>query len=107
MIFAPVTANTLGKMAHGIADNFLVTSYLSAKCPVCLAPSMDLDMYNHPTTKKNIETLLCNGNRIIEPQVGELASGLSGPGRMAEPEMIFQHVKPFSIRKMTLPEKKY
>ncbi|MCX6250760.1 MAG: bifunctional phosphopantothenoylcysteine decarboxylase/phosphopantothenate--cysteine ligase CoaBC [Bacteroidetes bacterium] len=105
MIFAPVTANTLGKMAHGIADNVLVTSYLSAKCPVYLAPSMDLDMYNHPTTKKNIETLLSNGNLIIEPQVGELASGLSGPGRMAEPEMILQKIHDFFSTKNDLAGK--
>jgi phosphopantothenoylcysteine decarboxylase / phosphopantothenate---cysteine ligase len=106
MIFAPVTANTLGKMAHGIADNYLVTSYLSAKCPVLLAPAMDLDMYNHHTTKKNIETLICQGNHIIEPEVGELASGLSGPGRMAEPEMIFRHIKDFFAGKNDLAGKK-
>ena len=88
MIFAPVTANTLGKMAHGIADNFLVTAYLSAKCPVFIAPAMDLDMYNHPTTRNNIEILRSFGHTIIEPQTGELASGLSGPGRLEEPEKI-------------------
>jgi phosphopantothenoylcysteine decarboxylase/phosphopantothenate--cysteine ligase len=88
MIFAPVTANTLGKMAHGIADNFLVTAYLSAKCPVFIAPAMDLDMYNHPTTRNNIEILRSFGHTIIEPQTGELASGLSGPGRLEEPERI-------------------
>lgn len=86
MLFAPVTANTLGKMAGGIADNFLVTAYLSAKCPVFIAPAMDLDMYNHPSTQKNITILRSYGNTIIEPQVGELASGLTGPGRMEEPE---------------------
>jgi phosphopantothenoylcysteine decarboxylase/phosphopantothenate--cysteine ligase len=88
MIFAPVTANTLGKMAHGIADNFVVTAYLSAKCPVFIAPAMDLDMYAHPSTQNNINILKSFGNQIIEPQVGELASGLSGPGRMEEPEAI-------------------
>jgi phosphopantothenoylcysteine decarboxylase/phosphopantothenate--cysteine ligase len=88
MVFAPVTANTLGKMANGIADNFLVIAYLSAKCKVFIAPAMDLDMYNHPSTKKNILALQAYGNIIIEPQVGELASGLSGPGRMEEPEQI-------------------
>ena len=88
MIFAPVTANTLGKMAHGIADNFLVTAYLSAKCPVFIAPAMDLDIYNHPTTRNNIEILRSFGHTIIEPQTGELASGLSGPGRLEEPERI-------------------
>ncbi len=88
MIFAPVTANTLGKMAHGIADNFVVTAYLSAKCPVFIAPAMDLDMYAHPSTQKNIEVLRGYGNIIIEPRTGELASGLSGPGRLEEPEEI-------------------
>jgi len=95
MVFAPVTANTLGKMANGIADNFLVTAYLSAKCPVFIAPAMDLDMYNHPSTQKNIQILRSYGNTIIEPQVGELASGLSGPGRMEEPENILAHLRFF------------
>lgn len=92
-VIAPVTANTLGKMAHGIADNFLVTAYLSAKCPVFIAPAMDLDMYRHPSTKNNIEILRGFGNNIIEPQTGELASGLTGPGRMEEPEQILQVLK--------------
>jgi phosphopantothenoylcysteine decarboxylase/phosphopantothenate--cysteine ligase len=95
MVFAPVTANTLGKMANGIADNFLVTAYLSAKCKVFIAPAMDLDMYNHPSTKKNIQALQSYGNIIIEPQVGELASGLSGPGRMEEPEQILSQLRFF------------
>jgi phosphopantothenoylcysteine decarboxylase/phosphopantothenate--cysteine ligase len=99
MVFAPVTANTLGKMANGIADNFLVTAYLSAKCPVFIAPAMDLDMYNHPSTQKNIQVLRSYGNTIIEPQVGELASGLSGPGRMEEPENILSHLRFFFDRK--------
>jgi phosphopantothenoylcysteine decarboxylase/phosphopantothenate--cysteine ligase len=99
MVFAPVTANTLGKMANGIADNFLVTAYLSAKCPVFIAPAMDLDMYNHPSTQKNIQVLRSYGNMIIEPQVGELASGLSGPGRMEEPENILSHLRFFFDRK--------
>jgi phosphopantothenoylcysteine decarboxylase/phosphopantothenate--cysteine ligase len=99
MVFAPVTANTLGKMAHGIADNFLVTAYLSAKCPVFIAPAMDLDMYNHPSTQKNIRVLRSYGNMIIEPQVGELASGLSGPGRMEEPENILSNLRFFFERK--------
>jgi len=80
MIFAPVTANTLAKMVNGIADNFLVTTYLSSKCPVYIAPAMDLDMYNHPSTQHNIDILRSYGNMIIEPQIGDLASGLSGPG---------------------------
>jgi len=99
MVFAPVTANTLGKMANGIADNFLVTAYLSAKCPVFIAPAMDLDMYNHPSTQKNIQVLRSYGNTIIEPQVGDLASVLSGPGRMEEPENILSHLRFFFDRK--------
>ena len=98
MIFAPVTANTIGKMAHGVADNFLVTAYLSAKCPVFIAPAMDLDMYRHPSTQNNIRTLRSYGNIILEPQVGELASGLSGPGRMEEPENILSFIKSFFNR---------
>jgi phosphopantothenoylcysteine decarboxylase/phosphopantothenate--cysteine ligase len=98
MVFAPVTANTLGKMARGIADNFLVTAYLSAKCPVFIAPAMDLDMYNHPSTQENIRILRSYGNMIIEPQVGELASGLSGPGRMEEPENILAQLRFFFER---------
>jgi phosphopantothenoylcysteine decarboxylase / phosphopantothenate---cysteine ligase len=92
MVFAPVTAHTLGKMANGLADNFLVTAYLSARCPVLVVPAMDMDMYRHPSTQKNLEILKNYGNRIIEPQTGELASGLSGPGRMEEPEIIMDHV---------------
>ncbi|MFC2101369.1 bifunctional phosphopantothenoylcysteine decarboxylase/phosphopantothenate--cysteine ligase CoaBC [Bacteroidota bacterium] len=95
MLFAPTTANTLAKMANGMADNYLVTVYLSAKCPVMIAPSMDLDMYQHPTTQKNLEILRGFGNTIIDAQVGELASGLSGPGRMEEPENILERVRNF------------
>ncbi len=97
-ILAPVSANTLGKMAHGIADNFFLTAYLSAKCPVFFAPAMDLDMYRHPTTKKNVEILQSFGNQLIEPTVGELASGLSGAGRMEEPEQILKIVSAFFAR---------
>ena len=107
MVFAPVTANTLGKMVNGIADNFVVTAYLSAKCPVFIAPAMDMDMYNHPSTQKNISILKSYGNILIEPQVGELASGLSGPGRMEEPENLvkllenyFQKQRDFNGRKI-------
>jgi phosphopantothenoylcysteine decarboxylase/phosphopantothenate--cysteine ligase len=107
MIFAPVTANTLGKMANGIADNFLVTAYLSAKCPVFIAPAMDLDMYAHPSTRHNINILQSFGNHIIEPQTGELASGLCGAGRLEEPEIIlsvvrdhFQHSSDLSKKKV-------
>lgn len=92
MLFAPVTANTLSKMARGSADNFLVTAYLSAKCPVFIAPAMDLDMYAHPTTQQNIRMLQSYGNTIIEPQTGELASGLTGPGRLEEPTVIFDFI---------------
>lgn len=88
MVVAPATASTIGKMANGIADNMLVTTYLSAKEPVWIAPAMDLDMMRHPSTVANIERLHSFGNHIIEPGSGALASGLSGKGRMAEPEEI-------------------
>ncbi|MCU4175018.1 bifunctional phosphopantothenoylcysteine decarboxylase/phosphopantothenate--cysteine ligase CoaBC [Carboxylicivirga sp. N1Y90] len=88
MIVAPATANTMGKMANGVADNLLITTYLSARCPVFIAPTMDLDMYQHPSTVRNMETLRSYGNYMIEPNSGELASGLVGKGRMAEPEEI-------------------
>jgi phosphopantothenoylcysteine decarboxylase/phosphopantothenate--cysteine ligase len=101
MIFAPVTASTLGKMAHGVADNFLVTAYLSAKCPVFIAPAMDLDMFQHPSTQANIAILKSFGNKIIEPQTGELASGLSGPGRMEEPERIIEQLQDFFCTQAT------
>ena len=88
MVIAPCTASTMGKMAHGIADNMLITTYLSMKAPVFLAPAMDLDMYKHPSTQANMKTLLSYGNHIIEPEVGFLASGLEGKGRMEEPDVI-------------------
>lgn len=88
MLIAPCTASTLGKMATGVADNMLITTYLSMKAPVFIAPAMDLDMYAHPTTQQNIERLRSFGNIIIEPQSGFLASGLEGKGRMEEPEKI-------------------
>ena len=106
MVFAPVTANTLGKMVNGIADNFVVTAYLSAKCPVFIAPAMDLDMYAHPSTQNNIKVLKSYGNIIIEPQVGELASGLSGPGRLEEPEMILSILEDFFVSPKSLNKKK-
>ncbi|MFH1161353.1 MAG: bifunctional phosphopantothenoylcysteine decarboxylase/phosphopantothenate--cysteine ligase CoaBC [bacterium] len=106
MLFAPVTANTLGKMSHGIADNFLVTTYLSAKCPVMIAPAMDLDMFQHPTTQQNMEILRSFGNILIAPQVGELASGLSGPGRMEEPEKLLDSIRDFFFQRQTLKGKK-
>lgn len=88
MLIAPATANTIGKMASGIADNLLLTTYLSAKCPVVVAPAMDLDMYRHFATQRNLAVLRSFGNVIIEPEDGELASGLTGKGRMEEPENI-------------------
>ncbi|KAB2815350.1 MAG: phosphopantothenoylcysteine decarboxylase [Paludibacter sp. 47-17] len=88
MLIAPVTANTLAKMVNGQADNLLITTYLSARCPVFLAPAMDLDMFAHPTTRENLSRLKSYGNIIIEPAVGELASGLEGKGRMEDPESI-------------------
>lgn len=94
-LIAPATANTIGKMAHGIADNLLLTTYLSAKCPVMVAPAMDLDMYRHPATQRNLDTLRGYGNLIVEPAEGELASGLTGKGRMAEPEEIAGVVRRF------------
>ena len=90
MLVAPCTASTLGKMANGIADNMLITTYLSMKAPVFIAPAMDLDMYQHPTTQQNMEHLRSFGNHIIEPQSGFLASGLEGKGRMEEPERIVE-----------------
>ena len=94
-LIAPASANTMGKMANGIADNLLLTTYLSAKCPVMVAPAMDLDMYMHPATQKNIETLKGYGNTIVEAASGELASGLIGKGRMEEPEVIVSKVIEF------------
>lgn len=95
MVVAPCTASTLGKMAHGIADNMLITTYLSMKAPVFIAPAMDLDMYRHPSTQANMKTLLSYGNHIIEPESGSLASGLEGKGRMEEPEVIADRLDQF------------
>ena len=95
MVIAPCTAATLGKMADGVADNMLITTYLSMKAPVFIAPAMDLDMYKHPSTQKNIETLRSFGNHIIEPGSGFLASGLEGKGRMEEPENIVKALADF------------
>ena len=92
-VIAPLTANTLAKLAIGICDNLLTACYLSAKCDVYVAPAMDLDMYQHPTTLKNLDTLKQNKNTIIPAQFGELASGLIGEGRMAEPEFIVDFIK--------------
>lgn len=94
-LIAPATANTIGKMAAGIADNLLLTTYLSAKCPVIVAPAMDLDMYLHPATQRNLQILKSYGNLIIEPENGELASGLIGKGRMEEPDQIVSFMSRF------------
>lgn len=94
-LIAPASANTMAKMATGVADNLLLTTYLSAKCPVMVAPAMDLDMYQHPATQQNIGILQSRGNVIVEAATGELASGLSGKGRMEEPEVIAAEVERF------------
>lgn len=94
-LIAPASANTIGKMANGVADNLLLTSYLSAKCPVFVAPAMDLDMYAHPSTQRNLDVLRSYGNHIIEATSGELASGLDGKGRMEEPEKIVEYLDRF------------
>jgi phosphopantothenoylcysteine decarboxylase / phosphopantothenate---cysteine ligase len=98
-LVAPATANTIGKMANGIADNLLLTTYLSARCTVVVAPSMDMDMLGHQATIKNIDTLISRGNVILEPASGELASGLSGKGRMAEPENIVKEIEKLLLKK--------
>lgn len=95
IIVAPATANTLAKMANGICDNMVLATYLSARCPVFLAPAMDLDMWVHPSTQSNIQKLLSYGNHLIPVEHGELASGLVGAGRMAEPETIVEHLDSF------------
>jgi phosphopantothenoylcysteine decarboxylase/phosphopantothenate--cysteine ligase len=106
MVIAPATANTMGKMAHAIADNLLITTYLSARCPVFLAPAMDLDMLQHPANKNNIELLKSFGNHIIEPESGELASGLIGKGRMAEPEEILAFLENYFSKNLDFKGKK-
>ena len=95
MLIAPCTASTLGKMAHGVADNMLITTYLSMKAPVFIAPAMDLDMFQHPSTQANLQQLKSYGNHIIEPASGFLASGLEGKGRMEEPEKIVKQLNIF------------
>ena len=101
-LIAPATANSIAKMANGIADNLLLTTYLSARCPVMLAPSMDTDMLEHPATVINIETLKAFGNIVLEPAGGELASGLTGKGRMAEPEEIVKEIINLLSKKKTI-----
>lgn len=95
LLVAPCTANTLAKMVHGICDNLVIATYMSAKCPVFIAPAMDLDMYAHPSTKENLEKAERFGHHIIPAEVGELASGLEGQGRLAEPETILQKIEDF------------
>lgn len=106
MIVAPATASTIGKMASGVADNLLVTTYLSMKAPVFIAPAMDLDMFAHPSTQKNLQVLRGYGNNIIEPAAGELASHLNGKGRMEEPGNIVAVLKDFFLHKASLSGKK-
>ena len=106
MIVAPATASTLGKMANGVADNLLVTTYLSMKAPVFIAPAMDLDMYAHPSTQRNVEILKGYGNHIIEAASGELASHLCGKGRLEEPEVIVERIKDFFLGSSALAGKK-
>lgn len=105
MVIAPATASSIGKMAHGIADNMLITTYLSAKSPVFIAPAMDLDMMRHPSTRANLKLLTSYGNHIIEPASGYLASGLEGKGRMEEPENIVAYLDRFFGRKRDLEGK--
>lgn len=106
MLIAPATASTIGKMAHGIADNMLVTTYLSMKAPVFVAPAMDLDMFAHPSTQHNLNILRSYGNHIIEPASGELASHLTGKGRMEEPEKIVEVLENFFAQFQRLAGKK-
>ncbi len=106
MIVAPASANTLSKMAHGLCDNLLSACYLSARCPVFVAPAMDLDMWAHPATRSNLERLAAHGVRTLPVGEGELASGLHGPGRMAEPEDILGHLDAFFSEKQLLRGKK-
>ena len=106
MLIAPATASSIGKMAHGIADNMLITTYLSCKAPVFIAPAMDLDMFAHPSTQANLDLLRSYGNRIIEPDSGELASHLVGKGRMEEPDRIIEVLEAYFVAKQTLQHKK-
>lgn len=108
LLIAPATANTLAKMVHGIADNLLLTTYLSARSAVAVAPAMDLDMYAHPATQRNLDELRSRGVAVVEPAEGELASGLSGKGRMSEPEDIVRFVDALlSEKKKSLTGKRY
>lgn len=106
MVIAPATASTIGKMANGIADNMLITTYLSMKAPVFVAPAMDLDMFAHPSTQRNLKILQSYGNRIIQPSEGELASHLVGKGRMEEPDNIIRVLEDFFVPESLLAKKK-
>lgn len=106
MLVAPATASTIAKFANGVADNMLTTTYLSMRCPVFLAPAMDVDMYNHPATQANLHTLAKYGNHIIAPRAGELASGLDGKGRMEEPERIVDALVSYFSKSMDLAGRK-
>lgn len=106
MVIAPATASSIGKMAHGIADNMLITTYLSMKAPVFVAPAMDLDMFAHPSTQQNLERLRSYGNHIIEPASGELASHLEGKGRMEEPENIIKVLEDYFSGRQDLQGKR-
>lgn len=106
MLVAPLTANTLAKMAHGLCDNMLLATYLSAKSKTIVAPAMDLDMYQHPAVKQNLELLSSFGNLVIPSETGELASGLIGEGRMAEPEHILDYLRAYFLKKLPLHGKK-
>lgn len=106
MLFAPATANTLSKMVTGHADSFMLATYLSAKCPVFVAPAMDLDMFKHPSTQGNLKELINRGTYIIQPESGELASGLIGEGRLAEPEKIVHYIEDYFSEQLPLLNKK-
>ena len=106
MLVAPATANTLSKMASGTCDNLVLAAYLSVKCPVYFAPAMDLDMYKHPSTLANFATLQSFGNILIPAETGELASGLHGEGRMAEPQTILSFIEKYIAHKLPLRGKK-
>jgi phosphopantothenoylcysteine decarboxylase/phosphopantothenate--cysteine ligase len=105
-VIAPATANSIAKIACGISDNFLLSTVLACRCPVYYAPTMDVDMYNKPVTQENIKKLQSRGYKIIEPVYGELASGLFGMGKMAEPEIMFEEIKKFFLKKKDLEGKK-
>lgn len=105
-LVAPATANTLGKMANGIADNLLTTTFLSAKCPTVVVPAMDVDMYSHPAMRNNLNALRNMGVSILEPETGDLASGLLGKGRMPEPETILEYMESFFNKEQSMSKKK-